>query len=78
MASPECHNQIPRGTMFVGKIPADLYARLKLDGLIKDEMTQMGKVTDVAIYFDAKVMPILSQYFQKLPRPVVRDVQRAK
>ena len=50
--------------MYVGHIPYDLFHRLRLEGLIRIEHTQMGALTDEAYVIEAEAMAILQQYFQ--------------
>lgn len=55
--------------MYVGRIPADLFHRLRVENLIKPQMTEMGsganKVRDVAWYIEPQAMQVLQQYFEK-------------
>lgn len=50
--------------MYAGRIPYDLFHRLRLEGLIRIEKTQMGALTDEAYVIEAEAMAILQQYFQ--------------
>jgi hypothetical protein len=59
---------IKNGTMYVGRIPYDLYMRLKYDGLISTAVTEMNNVRGTEIIIKAEAMPILQQYFQEAPK----------
>jgi hypothetical protein len=68
--NPNLCNQIQTNAgktqMYSGKIPYDLFHRLRLEGLIRDEQTQMGIVVDKAYLIEAEAMAILQHYFQMI------------
>ena len=62
--NPAMCDKVRQGTTYVGRIPADLFARLKAENLIKVQKIEMGGVVEEAYVFEAEVMPYLYQYFQ--------------
>jgi hypothetical protein len=59
-----CNEIKTNGTsLFQGKIPLDLFNRLRLEGLIRIEKTLMGDQIDDAYVISAEAMSILHHYF---------------
>ncbi|NOX55754.1 MAG: hypothetical protein GXP27_15195 [Planctomycetes bacterium] len=61
--NPRLCEEIRRGTLYVGRIPADLFQRLVAENLIRRELTEMGGVRDYAV-ISAEAMRILHHYFE--------------
>jgi RHS repeat-associated protein len=58
---------IQNGTMYVGRIPADVFARLEAEGFIEKSTTMMNGVVATEYRISAQAMQILQQYFQSAP-----------
>jgi hypothetical protein len=67
--NPNLCNQIQhtagRTQLYVGRIPYDLFERLRLEGVIRVEQTMMGNVVDRAYVISVEAMPLLQQYFER-------------
>ncbi len=67
--NPNLCNQIRHAAgktqLYAGRIPHDLFQRLRFDGFIRVEQTQMGNVVDKAYMISAEAMPLLQQYFEQ-------------
>ena len=62
--NPQLAEQARRATLYAGRIPADLFNRLRIEGLIRFEQTSMNGVVDTATVIEAEAMPLLHSYFQ--------------
>jgi len=67
--NPRLCNQIQKCTertqLYVGKIPLDLFNRLKVEGQIWTDQTQMGNVIDRAYVISPQAMAILRRFFEE-------------
>jgi len=62
---PRLADQARKATMYVGRIPADLFHRLVAEGEITYATTEMHGVRGTEVIFSSRAMQILAEYFTK-------------